>query len=98
MRGGGGCSGAGGLLVGRGAVGLGGCCRGGRDPARGEQWASVLWQALMPKGAEKEERRAACQRCACCVQEGLRRALAESEGRRRKKQQEENKIVAKVRS
>jgi hypothetical protein len=41
----------------------------------------------MQKGAEQEERRAACQRCACRGQGGL----AESEGRRRQKQQEENR-------
>ena len=51
----------------------------------------AVWQALMQKGAEQEERRAACQRCACCVQEGLRRARAESEGRGRQKQKEENR-------
>ena len=48
----------------------------------------------MPKGAEQEERRAACQHCACRVQEGLRRARAESEGRGRQKQQEENRNLS----
>jgi hypothetical protein len=45
----------------------------------------------MPKGAEQEELRTACQRCACRVKEGLRRARAESEGRGRQKQQEGNR-------
>ncbi len=50
-------------------------------PGKAIPTCAVLWQALMQKGAEdceQEERSAACQRCACCVQEGLRRARAES--------------------
>ena len=34
----------------------------------------------MPKGAEQEEWRDACQRCECRRQEGLRLGQAESEG------------------
>jgi hypothetical protein len=48
----------------------------------------------MPKGDEQEERRAACQRCACPGQEGLRRERADSEGCWRQKQQEENRNLS----
>jgi hypothetical protein len=71
--------------------------RGGRfRSARREQWASALWQASMPKGAEQKERRAVCQRCACCGQEGLPRARAESEGRWRQKQRKRIGVLAKA--